>query len=181
MNNQHTPNTILTSGMLTGVDSIIETDDRIKTITIPIGGLSCASCVNRAERGLVEITGVVDAKVNLATEQATIDFKESRVTLITMLQAIQELGYQTDMATLTIPVEDMTCASCVNKVQKTLKETEGVISATVTLLTLIMFPILVVVYVRLAKREEKVVREEFGEVYEAYTHDIPSFIPIWTT
>ncbi len=131
MNNQHTPNTILTSGMLTGVDSILDIDDTTKTITIPIGGMSCASCVTRVEKGLVEIKGVVDAKVNLATEQATIDFKESQVTLSTILQAIQELGYQADMDTLAIPVEGMSCASCVNKVQKTLTETEGIISATV--------------------------------------------------
>jgi protein-S-isoprenylcysteine O-methyltransferase Ste14 len=46
-----------------------------------------------------------------------------------------------------------------------------------TLLTLIMFPIMVVVYIRLARREEKVVRHEFGEVYDTYAHALPSFIP----
>lgn len=46
-----------------------------------------------------------------------------------------------------------------------------------TLLTLIMFPILVVMYVRLAKREEAAVREVFGEEYREYAKRVPGFIP----
>jgi len=48
-----------------------------------------------------------------------------------------------------------------------------------TLLTLIMFPILVVVYIRLAKKEEEMVREEFGELYDTYRKRTPAFIPRW--
>ena len=46
-----------------------------------------------------------------------------------------------------------------------------------TLLTLIMFPVLVVVYVRLARREEEMAMKEFGEEYRAYMKKIPGFIP----
>ncbi|MFW2368966.1 MAG: methyltransferase family protein [Desulforhopalus sp.] len=46
-----------------------------------------------------------------------------------------------------------------------------------TLTTLIMFPILVAVYVRLAKREEEIVLEEFGSVYLGYRKKVPAFIP----
>lgn len=46
-----------------------------------------------------------------------------------------------------------------------------------TLLTLIMFPILVVVYHRLAKHEEKNMAAEFGEEYLAYARNVPGFIP----
>jgi len=46
-----------------------------------------------------------------------------------------------------------------------------------TIPTLVMFPILVWVYVRLAKREEKQVLAEFGEAYLRYTRTIPAFIP----
>ncbi|MFA4819009.1 MAG: isoprenylcysteine carboxylmethyltransferase family protein [Patescibacteria group bacterium] len=48
-----------------------------------------------------------------------------------------------------------------------------------TLLTLVMFPILVWMYVRLARREEADARKEFGEVWEAYTRQTPAFIPKW--
>ena len=46
-----------------------------------------------------------------------------------------------------------------------------------TLLTLLMFPVLVVAYVRLARREEREVKAAFGEVWEAYAANTPGFIP----
>src|SRR6266702_4026056 len=46
-----------------------------------------------------------------------------------------------------------------------------------TLLTLVMFPILVMMYVRLARREEREVQEEFGEAYIRYAAKTPAFFP----
>ncbi len=46
-----------------------------------------------------------------------------------------------------------------------------------TIPTLVMFPILVVVYVRLAKREEKIALAEFGDRYRQYMAVTPAFIP----
>ena len=46
-----------------------------------------------------------------------------------------------------------------------------------TLITLIMFPILVTMYVRLARREERESLAEFGEEYARYTAVTPGFIP----
>lgn len=50
-----------------------------------------------------------------------------------------------------------------------------------TLPTLVMFPILVWVYARLARREEADVRREFGEEYDAYVQIVPAFWPRWST
>ena len=49
-----------------------------------------------------------------------------------------------------------------------------------TLLTLVMFPILVIVYIRLAKKEEKIVRQEFDPDYTYYARVVPAFIPAFT-
>jgi methanethiol S-methyltransferase len=46
-----------------------------------------------------------------------------------------------------------------------------------TLITLIMFPILVFMYVRLARREEREVLLEFGETYRRYMLSTPAFFP----
>lgn len=46
-----------------------------------------------------------------------------------------------------------------------------------TIVTVVMFPILVFIYVRLAKREEQDVLAEFGETYRAYQSKTPSFFP----
>jgi len=46
-----------------------------------------------------------------------------------------------------------------------------------TLLTLTMFPVLVWMYVRLARSEEAEIRREFGLAYAAYANRVPGFIP----
>ena len=46
-----------------------------------------------------------------------------------------------------------------------------------TLLTLFMFPILVTMYARLARREERDILKEFGEVYARYAAATPAFLP----
>lgn len=46
-----------------------------------------------------------------------------------------------------------------------------------TLITLLMFPVLVAVYARLAKSEERASIAEFGAAYEAYRRNVPAFIP----
>ncbi len=46
-----------------------------------------------------------------------------------------------------------------------------------TLLTLIMFPVLLLMYVRLAVTEEKEMRKQFGPAYDAYAQHLPRFIP----
>jgi protein-S-isoprenylcysteine O-methyltransferase Ste14 len=46
-----------------------------------------------------------------------------------------------------------------------------------TLVTVVMFPVLVVTYVRLAQREEREVGAEFGPVWDAYAAETPAFIP----
>ena len=48
-----------------------------------------------------------------------------------------------------------------------------------TLLTLAMFPILVLMYVRLAHREERDALAEFGDDYARYAAVTPAFIPRW--
>ncbi|HML42915.1 MAG TPA: isoprenylcysteine carboxylmethyltransferase family protein, partial [Hyphomicrobium zavarzinii] len=46
-----------------------------------------------------------------------------------------------------------------------------------TLLTLAMFPVLVFMYVRLARAEERESLAEFGADYERYMQEVPGFIP----
>ena len=50
-----------------------------------------------------------------------------------------------------------------------------------TLITLVMFPFLVWMYVGLAHREEREALAEFGEAYSRYAADTPGFFPRWGT
>jgi len=48
-----------------------------------------------------------------------------------------------------------------------------------TIPTVVMFPILVWVYIRLARREEAIALAEFGDEYRAYQDRTPAWIPAW--
>lgn len=50
-----------------------------------------------------------------------------------------------------------------------------------TFATLLMFPVLVLMYVRLARREEQSLKEQFGAVYDRYADSTPAFIPGWAS
>jgi Cu+-exporting ATPase len=62
-------------------------------LTLPIEGMTCASCVNRVQRYLRKTDGVVDASVNLATEQATVHFDPQRVGRAELVHAVEASGY----------------------------------------------------------------------------------------
>jgi len=70
----------------------------IHSLTIPIEGMTCASCVLRVEKALKKVEGVADAAVNLASEKARIEFDSSRVTLEQLQKAVADSGY-----TLVVP------------------------------------------------------------------------------
>jgi P-type Cu+ transporter len=46
--------------------------ERLARITIPVTGMTCASCVRRVERTLSEKEGVAEASVNFAAEKASV-------------------------------------------------------------------------------------------------------------
>ena len=106
-----------------------------KKVELPITGMSCASCVARIEKGLSKMSGIVDAKVNFATEKATITFDPSRVHLGEFVATIHDLGYEAGMEKITLPIRGMSCASCVKKVENALNGLEGVVRASVNFAT----------------------------------------------
>jgi len=48
-----------------------------------------------------------------------------------------------------------------------------------TLLTIAMFPVLVAMYVQLAKQEEKETGARFGAAFDRYAAQVPRFVPRW--
>lgn len=50
-----------------------------------------------------------------------------------------------------------------------------------TLITLFMFPIMLIVYIRLARREERESAATFGEAWTDYAETTPAFVPRWRT
>jgi len=101
---------------------------------LPIEGMSCASCVARVERSLANIDGVQDVSVNFATEQASVKARGD-VGVDTLKAAVTKAGYRVAEQSLQLQIDGMTCASCVSRVEKALRQVPGVLSASVNLAT----------------------------------------------
>jgi Cu+-exporting ATPase len=104
------------------------------TLTLPIVGMTCASCVARVEKALARVPGVDSAQVNLATERASVH-AQGRLETGALVQAVERAGYQVASDSVTLDIEGMTCASCVGRVEKALAKLPGVTQATVNLAT----------------------------------------------
>jgi Cu+-exporting ATPase len=63
-------------------------------VTISVGGMMCATCVETIEAVLRELPGVVNATVNLGTEKAYVIYNPSLTTTNDMKMAIEGAGYQ---------------------------------------------------------------------------------------
>ena len=62
--------------------------------TLPILGMTCASCVSRVERALRKPAGVLTAEVNLATEKATVTYIPGQASHEDLVNAVKAAGYE---------------------------------------------------------------------------------------
>ncbi len=109
------------------------------SISLPIEGMTCASCVGRVERALKAVPGVESASVNLATERASVT-TQADVARADLVKAVEDAGYSVPEAVsvsapLQLSIEGMTCASCVGRVERALRDVPGVADAIVNLAT----------------------------------------------
>jgi Cu+-exporting ATPase len=105
-----------------------------KQLTLPVSGMTCASCVAHVQKALDKVEGVDDVNVNLATERASLWF-ETDIPTGTLVNAVRETGYDVPTETTTLAIGGMTCAACVAHVQKALNNVPGVVEANVNLAT----------------------------------------------
>jgi Cu+-exporting ATPase len=66
----------------------------VDKVTLPIGGMTCASCVAHVEGGLRSVPGVLNASVNLATERATVEMLPGAATIADLKRAVEDVGYE---------------------------------------------------------------------------------------
>lgn len=104
------------------------------TLSLPIEGMTCASCVGRVEKSISGVEGVHSVSVNLATERATI-IADDRVERADLANAVEAAGYRVLPEQFELSVVGMTCASCVGRVEAALRAVPGVAIANVNLAT----------------------------------------------
>jgi P-type Cu+ transporter len=104
-----------------------------QNISIPVSGMSCASCVGHVEKALTALPSVTDVVVNLGTHHASLSYDPQKMDVTDIVMAIESVGYQVPTTEVTLDVRGMTCASCVAHVEGALQDLPGIDSATVNL------------------------------------------------
>lgn len=105
-----------------------------KELSLDITGMTCASCSTRIEKGLNKVDGV-EAKVNLAMENAKIKYNEDQVQPDDLINKIEKLGYGVPEEKVELDIRGMTCASCSGRIEKGLNRMQGIDMASINLAT----------------------------------------------
>ena len=88
---------------MTGAASPAAADPRAGTAIerreLRVGGMSCAACVQRVERALASVPGVVSADVNLATERAVVAARDGELRTADLIEALRCAGYDAEVIT----------------------------------------------------------------------------------
>ena len=102
-------------------------------LNLPVGGMTCASCVSHVESALKELPGVSHVLVNLGTNRASLRYDPAQLGVKEMQRAIEGVGYSVPTSELTMDVLGMTCASCVAHVEGAIRDLPGVEDVVVNL------------------------------------------------
>ena len=112
---------------------MVEKTKQPKKTSIHITGMTCVNCAATVEKALAETGGVAQARVNFASEKASIEYDAAKIDLGGIRNAVSEAGYGIAVQKSIFPVQGMTCASCVARVEAALKSVPGVASVSVNL------------------------------------------------
>ena len=108
----------------------------------------CQSCVQNIQNNIGQHVGIIDIKVSLESNSATVTYKPSVMTSENICDLIDDIGFvatlsnkensgfiseDDDVEVYRVGIEGMTCQSCVSLIETTVSQKEGVISMCVSL------------------------------------------------
>ncbi len=105
------------------------------TLTLPVEGMTCATCANRIETVVGRLEGVDSALVNLASETAEIRYNPNEIGPEGLARSIVKAGFMVPDETQELAISGMTCATCATRIEKVLSRVPGVASVVVNLAT----------------------------------------------
>ncbi len=105
----------------------------MKTVTFPISGMTCATCVATNEKALRALPFVKEVAVNLAAEKATVTYDDGRGRFGDLVKAVRGAGYDVPAQKAVLRIGEMTCATCVANVEDFVGALPGVASIVVNL------------------------------------------------
>ncbi|MDT8337128.1 MAG: heavy metal translocating P-type ATPase [Candidatus Izemoplasmatales bacterium] len=99
--------------------------------TYQVAGMSCSSCALSIETYLGTTRGIEEARVNFANESLSVTYDDKTITEEEIFIIVKELGYEVipeekKSESISFKVEGMSCSSCANTVELTVKNLPGV-------------------------------------------------------
>ncbi|WP_082472115.1 heavy metal translocating P-type ATPase [Paenibacillus bovis] len=105
----------------------------VRQLQLQIGGMTCAACSTRIEKGLRRLEGVQEANVNLALERASVIYDPAQIDGAALERKIEQLGYQPLKETADLDIMGMTCAACATRIEKGIRRMDGISEVNVNL------------------------------------------------
>lgn len=105
--------------------------------TYNIEGMTCASCVQSIEKSVGKLKGINKVAVNLATERMNVSYDSAMINENDIEKAVADAGYKAlkNVLSKNFKIEGMTCASCVQSIEKSVGKLSGVSNVSVNLAT----------------------------------------------
>ena len=95
-----------------------------------LGGVTCQVCVNKIEKKLSKLDGVLEAIVNFSNEKLAVEYDEKLLDAERIKEVVKKLGYDIeeidDYKEVELDISGITCQVCVNKIEKKVGKLEGV-------------------------------------------------------
>ncbi|KAI3645756.1 hypothetical protein MP228_008684 [Amoeboaphelidium protococcarum] len=117
-------------------------------VRLNLGGMTCQSCVNSAEKGVRAVQGVKNVSVSLLTNRAEIEIDSTVTGRQKIVECIQDLGFEADpiddkpvnndsdgdsSMSADLLIEGMTCTNCVQSIEQNIIKVDGVTNVDVSL------------------------------------------------
>ncbi len=109
--------------------------DNMITEEFRLSGMSCAACAGSIESVLRDLEGVQEVNLSLMTERVRVTYKPDTVTPEQLIGAVEQIGYgaarkeqeqESGLKHAVYGVKGMSCSSCVNAIEQTLRGIEGI-------------------------------------------------------
>jgi P-type Cu+ transporter len=107
-------------------------DAQSSILAFGVTGMTCTSCAATIERNLRKVPGVQTAKVNFASERATVTFDPSQADLPDLIAGVERAGYGVATGEADVTIRGLQTAEDAARLEKSLTSLEGVLSATIT-------------------------------------------------
>jgi Cu+-exporting ATPase len=101
-------------------------------VSLRVTGMTCTSCAGTIERSLQKVSGVQTAKVNFASERATVTFDPSQVGLLGLIAGVERAGYGVATGQADVTIQSLQSTEEATGLEKVLTTLEGVLRATIS-------------------------------------------------